>query len=109
MKFVLDAQLPLAMARWLREAGHEAQPVREIGLREAEDEAICAHALRTGAVVLTKDEDFAVLARGSGMAPVVVWLRVGNCSNAELRAWLEPRLPGIMQLVEQGSRVVEVI
>ena len=109
MKFVLDAQLPPALARWLREAGHEAQPVREIGLREAEDEAICALALRTGAVVLTKDEDFAMLARGSGTAPVVVWLRVGNCSNAELRAWLEPRLPGIVELVAQGGRVVEVI
>lgn len=109
MKFVLDAQLPPALARWLREAGHEAQPVREIGLREAEDETICVHALRTGAVVLTKDEDFALLARRSDTAPVVVWLRVGNCSNAELRAWLEPRLPGISQLVEQGGRVVEVI
>ena len=100
MKFVVDAQLPPALARWLRETGHEALPVREIGLREATDETICAHALRTGAVVLTKDEDFALLARSSGTAPVVVWLRVGNCSNAELRAWLEPRLPGIMQLVE---------
>jgi predicted nuclease of predicted toxin-antitoxin system len=109
VKFVLDAQLPPALARWLREAGHEAQPVREIGLRDAEDESICAHALRTGAVVLTKDEDFVGLERGRGAAPVVVWLRVGNCSNAELRAWLEPRLPGIMGLIAQGGRVVEVI
>jgi len=109
VKFLVDAQLPPALARWLCDAGHEAQPVREIGLREAEDETICDFALRTGAIVLTKDEDFAALAKGAGPAPVVVWLRIGNCSNEELRSWLEPRLPGIVELVAQGGRVVEVI
>ncbi len=57
MKFLVDAQLPPTLAHWLREQGHEAQPVREVGLREAEDRAIWAHGLRTGAAILTKDED----------------------------------------------------
>lgn len=109
MKFLVDAQMSPAVARWLREAGHEATPVREVGLREADDGAICAYALQTGAVVLTKDEDFAELARGRDASPVIVWLRVGNSSNKILRAWLEPRLPGIVQLVGQGGRVIEVI
>ncbi|MEO5960921.1 MAG: DUF5615 family PIN-like protein [Opitutaceae bacterium] len=109
MKFLVDAQLPPSLVRWLREAGHEAVPVREVGLREAEDEAICDHALRTGAVILTKDEDFAEIAKGAGTAPIVVWLRIGNCSNEELRVWLEPRLPGIVELVAQGGRIIEVI
>jgi predicted nuclease of predicted toxin-antitoxin system len=109
VKFVIDAQLPPALAHWLREAGHEAQPVREIGLREAEDEVIFAFAQRTGVVVLTKDEDFVALAQGGDTAPVIVWLRAGNCSNAGLRAWLEPRWPGIVELVAQGQRVIEVI
>jgi hypothetical protein len=41
--------------------------------------------------------------------PVIVWLRIGNASNKALRAWLEPRMAGIVQLVGQGSRLVEVI
>ena len=53
MKFLVDAQLPPALARWLREAGHEAQAVREVGLREAEDGDIWNHALTIGAVVIT--------------------------------------------------------
>jgi len=109
VKFLVDAQLPPALALWLGEAGHEARPVREVGLREAEDETICEYALRVGAVVITKDEDFAAPAKGSGAAPVIVWLRIGNSSNEELLAWLEPRLPGILELVAQGGRVVEVI
>ncbi len=109
MKFLVDAQLPPTLARWLNEAGHEALPVREVGLREAEDDAICEYALRVGAVIITKDEDFAAKAKGVAAAPVIVWLRIGNCSNEELRAWLEPRLSGIVELVTQGGRVVEVI
>ena len=49
MKFVVDAQLPPALARLLREAGCDAFAVREIGLREASD----------AAAIITKDEDFA--------------------------------------------------
>ena len=59
MKFLIDAQLPPALARWLREAGHEASHVEDDGLRDAEDGAIWAHALKTGAIIVTKDEDFA--------------------------------------------------
>lgn len=109
MKFMLDAQLPPALAVWLREQGHEAQAVREVGLREADDGAIWNYARQTDAAILTKDEDFAVRSQQTSDGPVVVWLRVGNASNQALRAWLEPRLPGIVQLVGQGSRLVEVI
>ncbi len=59
-----------------------------------------------GLVLLTKDEDFAMRTLQAQAGPVIVWLRVGNSSNRALRAWLEPRLPGIVQLVTQGSRLV---
>jgi predicted nuclease of predicted toxin-antitoxin system len=109
MRFLADAQLPPALVIWLREQGHEAEAVREAGLREAGDGAIWAYALRTGAVILTKDEDFAVRSQQTSDGPAVVWLRVGNASNRALRAWLEPRLAGIVQLLGQGSRLVEVV
>jgi hypothetical protein len=35
------------MRMWLREAGHEASHVEDAGLRDAEDGAIWAHALKT--------------------------------------------------------------
>ena len=110
MKFLLDAQLPPAVARWLREKGHEAVPARELGLREATDGAIWAYARQNGMAILTKDEDFATRAHHQQAdGPVVVWLRIGNSSNAALRAWLEPRWPGIAQLLAQGSKFVEVV
>lgn len=109
MKFVVDAQLPPVMARWLQEAGHEAGHVEDAGLLTAEDAAIWSHAEKTGAAILTKDEDFADRARAGDEPPVVVWLRIGNCSNAELRAWFEPRLAGIVQMAGEDSRIIEVI
>jgi predicted nuclease of predicted toxin-antitoxin system len=109
VKFLVDAQLPPTLAHWLREAGHEAAHVEDVGLRDSDDNAIWAHALQTGAIVVTKDEDFAARSAQFETAPVIVWLRVGNTTNRVLRAWIEPRLPGIAQLVAQGSRLVEVI
>ena len=40
MKFLVDAQLPPALARWLREQGYDAQHVEDLGLRDAEDRVI---------------------------------------------------------------------
>lgn len=109
MRFLVDAQLPPALARWLREADHEAEHVEDVGLREANDGAIWSHALQAGAAIITKDEDFAARSAQAETAPVIVWLRIGNTTNLALRAWIEPRLPGIVGLLAQGSRLIEVV
>lgn len=109
MRFLVDAQLPPALARWLKEAGHEAEHVEDVGLREGSDAAIWAQALQSGAIIITKDEDFAARSVQSTTPPVIVWFRIGNTTNRTLRTWVEPRLAAIVQLVAQGSRLVEVI
>ncbi len=73
MRFIVDAQLPPALARWLVEAGHNARHVEEVGLREAEDIPIWRYALDNNAVVITKDEDFADRARRSPQSPAIIW------------------------------------
>ena len=35
MRFLIDAQLPPALARWITEHGHEAEHVLDCGLAEA--------------------------------------------------------------------------
>jgi len=77
--------------------------------READDRAIWNYAEAKGLVLLPKDEDFALRVQQTQSGPVIVWLRIGNSSNRALREWLEPRLPGIVQLVGQGGRLIEVI
>jgi len=109
MTFLIDAQLPPALARWLRDAGHDSRHVEDVSLREANDSDIWKYVLETGAILVTKDEDFATRAAHASTAPVIVWLRFGNASNRALIVWLEPRWPAILQLLDEGHRLIEVV
>ena len=66
------------------------------------------YAQEHGAVIITKDEDFAEWVRRGRPGPSVVWLRIGNSSKHVLLVWFEPLLPLIVQKLEQKDRLVEV-
>jgi predicted nuclease of predicted toxin-antitoxin system len=108
VKFIVDAQLPPALARALREAAHDAQAVRELGLREASDSHIWDYALANRTVIVTKDQDFAERLLAGKTGPVIVWLRIGNTSTRALLAWLLPLWPDILSRIESGDSLVEV-
>ena len=108
MRFVVDAQLPPALARLLTAKGHSAVHVEDIGLRDADDSPIWSYALDNEAVIVTKDEDFPRRLRRSQRCPVVVWLRIGNTSRRALLGWFEPLLPEIEKLIRQGDCLIEV-
>lgn len=82
--------------------------VREVGLRDSDDTTIWMHAEMNDLVIITKDEDFARRVQATATGPFVVWLRMGNTSNPALRAWLLPRMPQIVSLLQQGTRLVEI-
>ncbi|MGP8200901.1 MAG: DUF5615 family PIN-like protein [Limisphaerales bacterium] len=108
MRFLVDTQLPAALARWLREHGHEAEHVLEISLAQSKDTLIWHYAQEQGQVIIIKDEGFAEWVRRGRPGPSVVWLRLGNSSKRVLLVWLEPLLPLIVQKLEQKDRLVEV-
>lgn len=108
VKFLVDAQLPPALARALREAGNDVQAVREIGLRDAEDSDIWDDAVATRTTIITKDQDFAERHLASRSAPVIFWLRIGNTSNRALLTWLLPLWPEVIARIEAGDNLVEV-
>lgn len=107
MRFLIDAQLPPDLAVLLAAQGHKAQHVAEFGLIAASDQEIWHHAITIGAVIVTKDSDFAdKLNLRDG--PQVVWIRFGNTRKAELRRRLTPLIPQILAALERGDRLVEV-
>lgn len=107
MRFLVDAQLPPGLARWLSDRGHTCDHVNEIGLGAAADDDIEVWAREAQAVIWTKDADFADRTRrGPGLQ--VVWLRLGNTSNAALRARLAPHLPEIETALAAGEALVEI-
>jgi predicted nuclease of predicted toxin-antitoxin system len=60
LRFLVEAQLPPALARRLDALGHNAEHVADCGLLSATDEVIRAYAASRGAVIVTKDDDFVV-------------------------------------------------
>lgn len=106
MRFLLDAQLPPALGRWLEGRGHEAEHVREVLGPEATDGEIAKHATHGELILLSKDADFVEEQRRSAF--VLVWLRCGNLINRRLIAWLEPRWSAIEHRLAAGDLLVEV-
>lgn len=59
MKFLLDAQLPIRLARRLAAAGHDVLHTTDLlAGNRSPDADICARADQDGLVVVTKDRDF---------------------------------------------------
>jgi predicted nuclease of predicted toxin-antitoxin system len=106
VKFLIDAQLPPALARWLTAQGQTADHVVALGMGAASDAAIADYAERVDAIVVSKDEDFLFLRLPDRFA--LLWVRLGNCSTKALLAWLEPRWTEIVGLLGRGERVVEL-
>ena len=109
IRILIDAQLPPELARRLTARGYVAEHVNRIGLGDIGDSAIWRHAARTGAILVTKDEDFLALAGQEPAGPQVVWIRIGNISNEALWRALDPLLDEIVQSLNAGERIVEAI
>jgi len=105
MRFLVDAQLPPALARWLVAAGH----VADRGMQAASDAAIWDLALREHAAIVTKDEDFAQRMALTDTGPAVVWIRLRNTRRAELLAWFEAALLQILAVLARGETLIEIV
>ncbi len=109
MRFLVDAQLPPALARWLTAQGHEAAHVGDLGMQAASDAAIWDHALASSSAIVTKDEDFAQRKVLADHGPVVVWVRLPNTRRRDLLAWFATVLPEILAAMARGETLIEVI
>ena len=108
MLFIVDAQLPPALARLLESRGHDAKHVAELGLTAAEDVHIWRYASRHNAVLVTKDEDFVTLSTLKNDGPAIIWIRVGNTRKQALLTWFERLLPIIEQALAKGEKLLEL-
>ena len=109
MRFLVDAQLPPALAKWLAAKGHEAEHVADRQMQAASDAAIWDYALHVAAAIVTKDEDFAQRKVLTDQGPVVVWIRQPNTRRRDLLSWFETVLPDILAALERGETLIEVI
>jgi predicted nuclease of predicted toxin-antitoxin system len=108
-RFLVDAQLPPALADRLSSMGYYAEHVARVGLGGAGDNAIWAYAKQSGMILITKDEDFVSTASRGEMVPQVIWIRLGNTTNRALWQVLSEIFSEILRGLEAGERVIEII
>jgi len=74
----------------------------------ATDRIIFDAAREAGAVIVTKDNDFAQMIKRMDPPPQILWITCGNTSNARLREVLQTALPAAFDLLEHGEPFVEI-
>jgi len=109
MRFIVDAQLPAALARFLESRGHDARHVFDVGLLNADDKVIWQYAIQNNATIITKDEDFVILSHLRLNKPPIVWIRIGNTSKKLLLQWFEKLLPSLEEKLSQNETLIELI
>jgi predicted nuclease of predicted toxin-antitoxin system len=100
----IDAHLSPALAPWMAERfGVEAYSLKFLGYRDAADHEIFRAAREAAAVVMTKDGDFLRLLEQHGSPPQVLWVTLGNTSNARMKEMLEATFGELFSKVVDGE------
>jgi predicted nuclease of predicted toxin-antitoxin system len=91
MKFLFDENLSHRLTFLLREVFPDSVHVRDVGLNESDDVSVWQFAQNNSLIICSKDSDMHQRSFLLGFPPKVVWVRVGNCSTADVEQLLRKR------------------
>lgn len=108
MRLLIDNALSPRLAEGLRDAGHDAVHVRDIGLHSAADAEIVDLAASEGRVVVSEDTDFGTLLslRDSAKPSVILFRHMRDRSAAGLLSILLQNVATVEADLESGAVVV---
>lgn len=107
MRFLVDNALSPILAALLRDAGHHAVHVRDIGLQHAEDDVIFERATADNCVLLSADTDFStILATRAASRPSLILFRGGGSRKADhLASVIVANLGEVADALDSGAIV----
>lgn len=108
MRFIVDAQLPPALAHHFQRLGYTADHVIDLGLERAADRDIWEAAVAGSAIIVTKDEDFQAMRAIREQGPAILWIRTGNTTTPALLDTMTAAWPLILEALERGEPIIEV-
>jgi predicted nuclease of predicted toxin-antitoxin system len=108
VRFLIDAQLPPDLASLFESFGFESVHVLDVGLLHATDNEIRVYAIREKMVIVTKDEDFAIMKRLTPKGPPIVWIRIGNTTKRALTERMRPKMKEVLDALLAGEAIVEI-
>ena len=103
MKLLFDQNLSFKLCKLLADVFPDSQQVCLLGLAEADDHAIWAHAKINGFTLVTQDADFADMAALYGPPPKVVLLRCGNQPTSVVARLLRDQAEALKRFEQDNS------
>lgn len=109
MKFLVDMPLSPAVARWLRQRGHDAIHASAVGLEQSSDVDVLARAARENRIIITADLDYPQLLWLAGAeGPGLILFRGGMYAAQTILERLDRILEAIpSQEMSRGIVVVD--
>lgn len=106
MKFLVDAQLPLRLARQLQEARYDTIHTRELPQQNTTpDSTINSISIQEERVVITKDSDFVDSFLTVQQPYKLLLVTAGNIKNADLEILFTTNLSLIIDLLSQHNYI----
>jgi predicted nuclease of predicted toxin-antitoxin system len=106
MKFIVDAQLPTRLAKFLQEAGYDTIHTRDLPDQNATpDSTINTISIAQERIVITKDSDFVDSFLTIQQPYKLLLITTGNIKNSELEALFTDNLNTLITLLTEHSYV----
>ncbi|MGH6691381.1 MAG: DUF5615 family PIN-like protein [Gammaproteobacteria bacterium] len=103
MRLLFDQNLSYRLVARLADLYPHSAHVRDFGLERGDDEPVWTHAKLNGFTLVTKDDDFRQLCFLFGPPPKVIWIRLGNCTTADVEALLRARHGDVLSFMADAS------
>jgi predicted nuclease of predicted toxin-antitoxin system len=102
MKFLVDAQLPVRLARFLQTSGHDAIHTKDLPQQNStSDTQINNISIQQERIVITKDSDFVNSFLTIQKPYKLLLITTGNIKNSELEEIFVAHLSTLVTLFEQ--------
>lgn len=95
MKLLFDENLSPKLVKLLGDLFPDSLHVRDVGLNRADDSVVWKFAQDNSLTICSKDSDMHQRSFVLGFPPKVVWVRLGNCSTADVEDLLRKHFTAI--------------
>lgn len=108
MILLFDENLSESLCDLVEDIFPGALHVRRCDLQGASDLAVWDFAIENQLVIVSKDSDFTEKALIAQPSLKVVWIRLGNCSTANVHLLLRNKADAIYEFNSSGDIVLEI-
>jgi len=103
VRLLLDENLSPRLVDSLADLYPGSEHVEDAGLGGAEDSEVWDFAKGNGFAIVSKDSDFAERSVLESDPPKIIWIRLGNCSTADVERLLRSHVEAIRGFLDEDE------